>query len=322
VIIVLTLALMVLSFPIGVYTVFFTSLSQVYAASTAVPSIYIFIGPLFQVIPFVGTIGSTFVVVSAVYAAMIVFAATQGRTFYGALKRSFADGFGAFFSNPLAVTIISIGFLTFTVLIIDTLETTGGVPVGGLSGDALSLFASLAIAPLREEFGFRVLIIGTVAFIVSVARPAGPTPRALWRPSVAYEGIENLSLPWTTLGLALAASSLAFGIVHVTSGSGWEIGKLPEAAYAGVVLGYLYIRYGFHVAVLVHWGIDYLGSVFAFFGQGVFGISWTANNAYILQQVVTVDLVGVLGLASFLVVIYLALLRFTVKRSEAPGLEV
>ena len=301
---------MALSFPVGIYTVFFTSLSQAYAPSTVVQSIYLFLGPVLVVVPILGTIGSVFAVLCAIYAAMFLLAARQGRGFFRALQSTFTDGLSGFLSNQLLVAIISTGFLAFTILMIDTLETSGGIPVGGLSGDALSLFVSLALAPLREEFGFRVLIIGLVALVLSLARPGGLTFRALWRPSAAYEGVVNLSLPWVALGFALAASSLVFGIAHVSSGSGWQIGKLPEAAYAGVVLGYLYIRYGFHVAVLVHWGIDFFGSVYSFFGQGAFGIPWTADNAYILQQIATADLVGVLGVASFLLVAYVGLQRY------------
>jgi membrane protease YdiL (CAAX protease family) len=311
----------VISFPLGLYTVFFTRLSQVYTAYTPVSSIYIFVGWFIQLVPLPGTVGSIFAGVSLLYVAMMVAAALQGTSLSSALKEAFSEGFEKLFSNPLLVTIISTGFLYFTILAIDTVETSGGVPVGGLSGDAMNLFVSLALAPLREEFGFRLLIIGTVAFLVSALRPGGATVKAFWRPSASYEGVQRVALQWTAIGLALAASSLAFGLVHVTAGSGWEIGKLPEATFAGVVLGYMYIRYGFHVAVLMHWGIDYLGSVFAFFGQGAYGIPWTADNGYILQQVVQYDLLA-LGVASFLAVVFLGLQRYLLGKPGSKALAV
>jgi len=311
----------VISFPFGFYTVFFTSLSQTFTASTPVPSVQIFLGPLVQAVPIGGSIGSIFAAACVVYAAMLLLATLQGSSLPRSMRRAFADGPGALFSNTLLATLLSMGFLYFTILVIDTVETSGGIPVGGLSGDAMNLFASLTIAPLREEFGFRVLIIGTAAFLVSIARPAGPTLRAFWRPSASYEGVQRVGAPWAVIGFALLASSVMFGLLHIISGSGWEIGKLPEATFAGVVLGYLYIRYGFHVAVLVHWGIDYFGSVFAFFGQGVYGIPWTADNGYILQNVAVLDLV-VLGLASFLLVVYLGLRHYLRERSESAALGV
>lgn len=236
------------------------------------------------------------------------------------MRSAFTDGFGALFSNTLLATVAALGFLAFTILVIDTLETAGGVPVGGLSGDAMNLFLSLTIAPLREEFGFRVLIIGLIAAFASIGKPWRSALKAIWRPSVAYEDVQNNTVTKAALGFALAASALTFGLVHVTSNSGWEIGKLPEAAYAGVVLGYIYIRYGFHAAVLVHWGIDYLGSVFAFFGQGAYGIPWTSDTGYFLQQVVTVDMIGVLGVSSFLVVSYLGIRWVLKRREEAASL--
>ena len=45
----------------------------------------------------------------------------------------------------------------------------------------------------------------------------------------------------------------------------------------GLFWGYLYIRYGFHVAVLAHWGVDYLGSVFYFMSQGGSSAAWTSS---------------------------------------------
>ena len=51
------------------------------------------------------------------------------------------------------------------------LEQTGGVSTGGLPTiDPLLEFVELAIAPLREEIGFRVIPIGVVALIVIVSR--------------------------------------------------------------------------------------------------------------------------------------------------------
>jgi len=134
--------------------------------------------------------------------------------------------------------------------------------------------------------------------------------------------------------VALAASSVAFGILHVSNGSGWAIGKLPEATFGGLVLGYLYIRYGLHMAVLTHWGIDYLGTVFAFFGQGAYGIPWGSSPGYILQQVTTANLswscpldgngcplVGIpaagIGLLSVILVAYAGLRRL--RRPTNPG---
>lgn len=305
-----TAVLVVASFPIGIYTVFFTSLSSQFSAASVVQGIYIFIGPVEAILPLAGSLGGFFIGLSVVYAAMIILAARQGRGMLSAVKASFTEGVGALFSNTFFATLFSIGFLGFTILVIDTVETSGGIPIGGLSGDAMQLFMSLTIAPLREELGFRMIMVGIPALALCFGRSWTQALKSLWRPSAAYEGEVNATYSQVIIAVAAVVSSITFGAVHVLSGAGWEIGKLPEAAFAGGVLCYVYIKYGFHVAVLTHWGIDYLDSVYAFFGQGVYGISWTANNAYVLQQILSLDIVAFLGVASFLAVCYLGLKKW------------
>ena len=55
----------------------------------------------------------------------------------------------------------------------------------------------------------------------------------------------------------VAISSVLFGAAHVLLGAGWDIGKVSQAAAAGVALGVLYYKYGFAATVLLHWTIDY-----------------------------------------------------------------
>jgi CAAX prenyl protease-like protein len=314
-----TAALVLISFPAGIYTVFFTSISSQLSAASVIQGVYIFIGPVVTLLPLVGTMGGVFAGLTVIYGAMMVLAARQGTGMRASLRGAFTEGVGSLFKNTFFVTLISICFLGFTILVIDSLETTGGVPVGSISGDAMQLLMSLTIAPLREEFGFRMLLVGVPAMALCLGRGWTRALKSLWRPSASYEGDVNTTRHQVVLAAFTVGSSLLFGWVHIANGGGWEIGKLPEAAFAGVVLSYVYIRYGFHVAVLTHWGIDYLDSVFAFFGQGVYGIPWTADNGYILQQITALDVVTLFGVASFLAVCYLGLKGWLVGRASAES---
>lgn len=315
--ILLTLALIVLSFPVGVYTFFYTSLSGNYTAAYQIGGVYVYVGPQVILIPFNSSLGAVFFALIVVYAGMVALAATEGKRLTAALASTFREGFSGFFSNRLLVAVISIGFLVFTIGILDIFITSAGVPVGGISGDTLNLFFTLTIAPLREEFGFRFVMIGLLAAVACVGRPWKSLPSALWRPASLTENRPRELAVTGLLVAGLAISSITFGLVHILSGSGWQIGKLPEAAYAGLVLGYLYIRYGFHVAVLAHWGVDYLGTVYAFFGQGAYGIPYASDPGYVLQQVVSVDLLVLFGFGCFLVVMYAGLRTWF--GSKMPG---
>lgn len=308
--VVITLVVIILAFPVGVYTYYFTKLSSNFSASSQIAGVYFFVGPSVGFLPLETSFGSVFIALTLIYGLMIILAAYQGRSVVTAFRAAFKEGFDAFFSNTLLVSIISTAFLTFTVIVFDQLETSSGIPIGGLSGDAFELLSSLAIAPLREELGFRMVIIGLLAVVACVGLPWRTALKALWRPSAAYEGRNGEMITIAILVVALVISSVTFGLAHIYSGSGWEIGKLPVATYAGFVLGYLYIKYGFHVAVLAHWGTDFLSSIFAYLGQGAPANSLASNTGYFLDNLLSADMLSLLGLASFLLICYLGAKKF------------
>lgn len=267
-------------------------------------------GPAVIAMPLQTTLGAVFAFLTAVYAAMVLLAAYQGRGLLAALKAAFKEGFQAFFSNTLLAAMVGMGFLVFTDVVFTDLVTAGGVPVGSISGDPFQIFSSLAIAPLREELGFRVIMIGLFAVVACIGLSWRTALKSLWRPSVVLEARGRDRATTWLIGVGLVISSITFGIVHVVSNSGWAIGKLPVAAYAGFVLGYLYIKYGFHVAVLGHWAVDYLSSVFGYLGQGAPASSWVSNVGNVLNATVVIDLAGVFGLACFVLVVYTGVQRF------------
>ena len=323
-----TALLVALSFPAGIYTVFFTHLSNSTAGTLENP--FLWIGPVALVVPIPVATGVSFAIVLVIYIAMFTLAIFQGRSIPSAVASGLKKGFAELLSNRALLTLVAIGFLVFTAGLIDEVVVATGAPIGNpfTGGDDLLTFVGLALAPLREELGFRVLVIGIAAVVVTLPRPGMSATKAaesalktLWRPSVAYEGVDNNILTLVVIWAASAVSAGTFGACHVAcGGGGWELGKLPEATYGGVVLAYLYIKYGFHVAVLAHWGIDYFPSVFAFYGQGVSGIPWASSPGYILQQIVASDLSGIFGLACTLAVAYLGLTKLWKREtpSEPP----
>ena len=312
----LTVALVAFAFPAGVYTVYSGRLSSNFTASTIIRP-YFWVGPAVQFAPFWVSAGALFAVLTAIYVAFFAYSLRQREGPLQAISKSLKEGVGSLTSSPFLVIIISIGFLNFTASIIDDVISATGTPIGSLSGDPLELFVGFAYSPLVEELGFRVLLIGTVALILSLSRPWKTALSTLWRPSKAIEGLAVGSGASMIIWAATGFSAVTFGACHVVcGGSSWDIGKLPEAAYGGLVLGYLYVKYGFHVAVLAHWGVDYFGSVYTFLGQAAYGIPWNSNTTeFSGQYLVDVDMLLLFGLASFLVVAYLAVRKLARWRS-------
>ncbi len=314
----ITVLLATLSLPIGVYTVLFTTLAQGYGAATLVYT-FVWAGPVPVTLPVAVPVGLLFVLEIAVYMILLAYAFAH-KSAFAAFSAGFRSGVSFLLSNDLVVVLISVGFYIFSVLIIDAFVTAGGAPIGGPSeSNALFYFVAVTVSPLREELGFRVGIIGVVACLIALGGSRTGLLRALWRPSTVYERDVVRTGKVFAVIAALVASSAIFGLWHVLSGTGWDIGKLPGVIFGGLILGYLYIRYGFHVAVLTHWGIDYFGTAFAFFGQGAYGILWTSDPGYLLQQIVSIDLIMGIGLFSFLLVIYLGAARLLRSRKVVPS---
>ena len=317
VLMVLTICLVVFSVPAGIYTVFSGNLSQV--SLTLHP--YLWIGPFLALLQFI-TVSEEywFLFLTAVYCFFMAVSLRQRESPAGAIRAAFRDGFPSLMSSPFLVFIIATGFLAFSASVIDELVNSSGVAIGGPTGDPLELLVGFTTAPLVEELGFRVVLIGIVALILSIGRPWRDALGSLWRPSRALEGAAVGSGAAILIWAATGFSALTFGACHVVCGSSWDIGKFPEAAYGGLVLGILYVKYGFHVAVLVHWGINYFGGIYAFFGQAAYGIPWTNTaNEFVGQLLVDVDMLFLFGLASFLLVLYLVLRRAGRWRGERTG---
>ncbi|MDA4115273.1 MAG: CPBP family glutamic-type intramembrane protease [Thaumarchaeota archaeon] len=333
-IIVFTIAMMLVSFPVGFYTVFGTHLSDNYSASTPVYSVgYDFFFATVQV-PLVGNFGSIFVVLSAIYLAFLVLAARQGTGLLKALRASVSDGYDALFKNPLTATLVILGAVSFVTVLVDSFQTSAGVSTGSLSGDPFLLLVNFFLAPLTEEATFRMIMIGLPVLVLSLImfREFSPfkVAKALWRPSSAWDVDEDVETEAVTVRsfnetgpslfpdgssdslkvraikpvvyVFLFLSSFIFGYAHYASGIGWGPGKVSEAALAGVALGYLYVKYGFQTNVLMHWSINYVGTIFAFFGQAAYGVPWTSNTGSFLDIIPTVDIVYLLGVPSTLIV--------------------
>jgi len=325
---VLTVVLIVLSFPAGIYAVFSGHLSTAYTynsgcvVSNLLVCNYFWVGPGIAVLPSGIPLGVWFALFAAVYASFFVLALKEHDGPRKAIASSVRSGVGSLLTSPFVVVIVSIGFFAFTTNLVTAATSATGAPIGGPQGDPLGLFVSLAYAPLVEELGFRVLLIGVVAVILSMGRPWRTALAALWRPSRAIEGLALGSGASIIIWAATGFSAATFGACHVVCGSTWDVAKLPEAIYGGVVLGYVYVRYGLHVAVLTHWGLDYLGYAFSFFGQAAYGIPWTAGlpGEYIGQYAVDIDLLFLFGLISFLLVLYLGAKKLARWRSgESSG---
>lgn len=321
---------MLVSFPAGLYTVFGTALSNPSNGTTPathIQGLNLDLVVTTTTLPISTTLGYAFLGVTAIYLVFLVLAARQGEGVLEALRESVNEGYGALFTNPLAAMMLLLGATSFLTQLIDSVQTTAGISTGSLTQDPFSLFMDFTLAPLLEETTFRVIMIGVPVLLLGLLafRRASllGVARALWRPSSLWDAEEDEEgetvrtfkdsgaalFPSASSGsmarairpavlIFLVLSSLVFGYAHFASGSGWGPGKISEAALAGLALGYLYIKYGFATNVLLHWSINYVGSVFAFLATGLYGIPWNSTTGSPLDLFPTLLIVYILGVPS------------------------
>ena len=241
---------------------------QNYTAATRGNVITLFLTLIPIEIPANFNIGQLFLALTTLY--IILFAmALNGplKNLVGALKKAASNGISGLFDNSMFSVLMVFPVVLGAEILIILIEQAGGVSTGSLpSQDPLLLFVSLLIAPLREEFGFRVIPIGIVAFLFLISRKrTKDSLMALWHPSRYLKKNDSPSEYKRHLYLIyamIAISAIIFGYAHVFFGGGWGLGKIAAAGEAGVGLGIMYYLYGFPAAVLVHWSVDVFLTVY------------------------------------------------------------
>ena len=57
--------------------------------------------------------------------------------------------------------------------------------------------------------------------------------------------------------MIIIAVGIFFGAAHIISGEPWSNGKFAQAAASGIIIGWVYYRYGLISAILIHWATNY-----------------------------------------------------------------
>lgn len=138
---------------------------------------------------------------------------------------------------------------------IDAVQQVFGITITPppFENDLLQLFA-VTLAPITEEIGFRVVLVGVPVFLLYSQRSSVKGfVRSLWNPAAA------LDISKTRKAMAIVvASAVLFGLAHVLSDQGWTTGKFVQATMSGAIIGWVYVRYGFVSAILIHWATNYV----------------------------------------------------------------
>lgn len=102
-------------------------------------------------------------------------------------------------------------------------------------------------APVLEETLFRVLCIGFPVLLITLITKKKCSP--LWKYLTGGFEISKSALFFIFL------SSFIFGAAHIEE---WGMWKFYMASIQGLMLGYLFVKYGFYASVSIHFLIDCL----------------------------------------------------------------
>ena len=140
-------------------------------------------------------------------------------------------------------------------------ESIGIVIQPPIITNELIQFFMITISPITEEIGFRVILIGLPLFLFYSHKSSIKFFfKSLWHPARYLHIINNKK----AISLIIAVG-IFFGLAHIISGEAWSVGKVSQAAAGGIILGFVYYKYGLLPAILIHWATNYflLSYVFA-----------------------------------------------------------
>ena len=201
-------------------------------------------------------------------------------------------------SNYLMITISWFSAYFVISILIDVIQQLFGVTLGNpLTNDPILSFFYLTAAPLNEEIFFRVILMGLPLFLLFVPLGKGKFLSTINHP---YPIIHPYKTKNTKIGIIIIIilNSILFGISHVIFGGGYEIGKISQAAMGGLIIAWIYYRYGLPSAITFHWISNYVFFAYSILGFYLFQTPWDKESDNVLLGVVSIGfiIIGILFL--------------------------
>lgn len=247
--------MMLLSFPVGVYVIFNTNIGEEITFEYPIQGLNLFAAGINFQIPWGFEIGDAFVVLWSVYAILFAIAMIGPKNgFLKTLTHTLSTGKIDTTSNYMFSFIKWFSILVLVSGIIDFVQRGFGIETLPPSAENdLVQFYYVTLAPITEEIGFRVALIGLPLFAMfSHKASVKHFFKSLWHPGRNLHIYENKKVIILIIGVGVF-----FGLAHILSGESWSNGKFAQATIGGIILGWTYYRFGLISAILIHWATNY-----------------------------------------------------------------
>lgn len=248
------LGLLLVSFPIGIYVVFDSDIGDDINYEYPFTHLDIFEGTDLYRSSIDVSVGDVFVILWIFYCIFFVIALLGPKN--GFLKSlSPIISFGKYNStlNYMIGVTKWFSILILISVLINFVQEKFGIAIDPpLVENNLVQFLYVTLAPILEEFGFRLILIGIPLFVMYSRRTSIKYfLRCLWAPS-------NLDIMDSKKAIFLIVFvGIAFGFAHIAFEESWSEGKFAQATASGIILGWTYLRYGFVTSLLIHWATNY-----------------------------------------------------------------
>ena len=247
--------LMVLSFPTGAYLIFNSEIGDDITHEYPMDSLSLFLEGIGFEVPVEFELGDGFIVIWCIF--LILFTAAilgPKKNFVAVLQSMISEG-SYKIQDSYIVTVIK----WFSILVIVSggiiaVQTFVGISVEQPEApNQLIQFFDISLAPIIEELGFRVVLIGLPLFMLYSHKLSFKfLVKSLWWP---WQNLRSVNTKKALLLIAIVG--ILFGAAHIFSDEAWSTGKLAQAIASGIIIGWVYFRYGFVPAVLIHWATNY-----------------------------------------------------------------
>ena len=283
--------LMIVSFPLGAYAIFNSDIGDDIDYSFPLEKFDIFIAGVNIQLPMEYEIGDVFVIFWAIFIILFVI------TFLGP-KKNFIKTIGDVLSNEknslndnYMLNIIK--WFSILVLISAAItiiqENFGIITEPPETANNLILFLQISAAPITEEIGFRLVLIGIPLFLIYSHKSSIKFFfKSLWTPHSTLHIYENKK----AIGIIVIVG-IFFGVAHVISGEPWTTGKILQASLGGIILGWVYFRYGLAAAIILHWATNYFIYSYLFLISEINGIS--VQNASSHSMIATFETILIIS---------------------------
>ena len=247
--------MMVLSFPTGAYLVFNSEIGDDITHEYPMDSLSLFLAGIGFEAPVKFELGDGFIVIWCAFLILFTIAIFGPRkNFITVLQSMISEGKYKIQDNYIVSAIKWFSILVIVSGCIISVQELIGISVEQPEvPNQLVQFFGISLAPIIEEIGFRVILIGLPLFMIYSHKFSFKLlVKSLWWPS---QNLRKVNIKNALLVITI--SGILFGAAHVFSDESWSAGKLTQAIASGIIIGWVYFRYGLIPAILIHWATNY-----------------------------------------------------------------